>query len=93
MASKATQPRRAWIRHKVQIEITETAIFDDAERAARVLRLLQEAGYRVAPTISHRLFEPVQYQEFLADIKIDKSFIDGLGDRHSAAIVSSIINT
>lgn len=80
---------------KVQIEITETAIFDDAERAARLLRQLQEAGYRVAlddfGTGYSSLFNIKNFS--LDCIKIDKSFIDGLGsDRHSAAIVNSIVH-
>ena len=82
-------------RGKVQIEITETAIFDDADRAALVLRALQDAGYRVAlddfGTGYSSLFNIKNFS--LDCIKIDKSFIDGLGqDRHSAAIVNSIVH-
>ena len=34
--------------NRVQIEITETAIFDDAERAAETLYRLRQMGFRIA---------------------------------------------
>ena len=60
-----------------------------------MLRSLQEAGYRVAlddfGTGYSSLFNIKNFS--LDCIKIDKSFIDGLGkDRHSAAIVNSIVH-
>ncbi|MCB2015317.1 MAG: EAL domain-containing protein [Sphingobium sp.] len=79
----------------VQIEITETAIFEDTQRAADVLREIQEKGYRIAlddfGTGYSSLFNIKNFS--LNCIKIDKSFIEGLGhDKHSAAIVSSIVH-
>lgn len=80
---------------QVQIEITETAIFEDTERAAHVLHQLQERGYRIAlddfGTGYSSLFNIKNFS--LTCIKIDKSFIEGLGqDKHSAAIVNSVVH-
>jgi EAL domain-containing protein (putative c-di-GMP-specific phosphodiesterase class I) len=79
----------------VQIEITETTIFEDVDWAAKVLQQLQDQGYRVAlddfGTGYSSLFNIKSFS--LNCIKIDKSFIEGLGhDRHSAAIVSSVVH-
>jgi len=77
----------------VQIEITETAIFDDSDRAARTLEQLREIGFLVAlddfGTGYSSLFN---IRNFALDcLKIDKSFIDGMGrEVQSAAIVHSI---
>lgn len=94
-----------WLHHRVvdmhvsprnvQIEITETAIFEDTQWAADVLLELQEKGYRIAlddfGTGYSSLFNIKNFA--LSCIKIDKSFIEGLGhDKHSAAIVSSIVH-
>nr|WP_089220348.1 EAL domain-containing protein [Sphingomonas laterariae] len=79
--------------HRVQIEITETAIFDDDLRAAETLQQLRALGFRVAlddfGTGYSSLFN---IRNFALDcLKIDKSFIDGLGrEVESAAIVNSV---
>jgi diguanylate cyclase (GGDEF)-like protein len=80
---------------KVQIEVTETAIFEDVERATEQLREIEARGYRIAlddfGTGYSSLFNIKNFS--LSCIKIDKSFIDGLGkDRHSTAIVGSVIH-
>lgn len=78
---------------RIQVEITETAIFDDVERAEVILHELQTCGFRVAlddfGTGYSSLFN---IKNFALDcLKIDKSFIDGLGrDPSSAAIVSAV---
>lgn len=79
----------------VQIEITETAIFEDTAWAADALHELQNKGYRIAlddfGTGYSSLFNIKNFS--LNCLKIDKSFIEGLGkDKHSAAIVSSIVH-
>lgn len=79
----------------IQIEITETTIFEDTQWAANVLRELQNKGYRIAlddfGTGYSSLFNIKNFS--LNCVKIDKSFIEGLGhDKHSAAIVSSIVH-
>jgi diguanylate cyclase (GGDEF)-like protein len=78
---------------KIQIEITETAIFDDHEHAAETLRLLRSVGFRVAlddfGTGYSSLFN---IRNFSLDcIKVDKSFVDSMGKEHqSAAIINSV---
>jgi diguanylate cyclase (GGDEF)-like protein len=78
---------------RVQIEITETALFDDAESAAQLLTKLQSLGFRVAlddfGTGYSSLFN---LKNFSIDcIKIDRSFIAALGkEENSTAIVTSI---
>jgi diguanylate cyclase (GGDEF)-like protein len=80
---------------RVQIEITETAIFDDAERAADTLYRLRQMGFRIALDDFGTGYSSLyNIRKFALDcLKIDKSFIDGMGrERESAAIVHSIIH-
>jgi len=80
---------------RVQIEITETAIFDDAERAAETLYRLRQMGFRIALDDFGTGYSSLyNIRKFALDcLKIDKSFIDGMGrERESAAIVHSIIH-
>jgi diguanylate cyclase (GGDEF)-like protein len=78
---------------QVQIEVTETAIFDDHDRAARTLRHLRNAGFRVAlddfGTGYSSLFN---IRNFPLDcLKIDRSFVESMGrEPQSAAIVQSV---
>lgn len=78
---------------RVQIEITETALFDDADLAANTLLELRALGFRVAlddfGTGYSSLFH---LKNFSIDcIKVDRSFVASLGrDATSAAIISSI---
>ncbi len=83
------EPRR------VQIEITETAIFDNAERAADTLYRLRQMGFRIALDDFGTGYSSLyNIRKFALDcLKIDRSFIDGMGrERESAAIVHSIIH-
>ena len=78
---------------RIQVEITETAIFDNVERAAVILNDLQSCGFRVAlddfGTGYSSLFNIKNFA--LNCLKIDKSFIDELGrDSSSAAIVTAV---
>jgi len=80
---------------RVQIEITETAIFDDAERAADTLYRLRQMGFRIALDDFGTGYSSLyNIRKFALDsLKIDRSFIDGMGrERESAAIVHSIIH-
>ncbi|MCW4460193.1 EAL domain-containing protein [Sphingomonas sp. BT-65] len=80
---------------RLQIEITETAIFDDAERAADTLYRLRQMGFRIALDDFGTGYSSLyNIRKFALDcLKIDKSFIDGMGkERESAAIVHSIIH-
>ena len=80
---------------RIQIEITETAIFDDAERAAETLYKLRQMGFRIALDDFGTGYSSLyNIRKFALDsLKIDRSFIDGMGrERESAAIVHSIIH-
>ncbi len=80
---------------RVQIEITETAIFDNAERAAETLYRLRQMGFRIALDDFGTGYSSLyNIRKFALDcLKIDRSFIDGLGrERESSAIVHSIIH-
>ncbi|WP_262503916.1 EAL domain-containing protein [Sphingosinithalassobacter sp. CS137] len=80
---------------RFQIEITETAIFDDAERAAETLYRLRQMGFRIALDDFGTGYSSLyNIRKFALDcLKIDRSFIDGMGrERESAAIVHSIIH-
>ncbi|OYY89560.1 MAG: GGDEF domain-containing response regulator [Sphingomonas sp. 28-66-16] len=80
---------------RVQIEITETAIFDDADRAADTLYRLRQMGFRIALDDFGTGYSSLyNIRKFALDcLKIDRSFIDGMGrERESAAIVHSIIH-
>ncbi len=81
--------------NRVQIEITETAIFDDADRAADTLYKLRQMGFRIALDDFGTGYSSLyNIRKFALDcLKIDRSFIDGMGrERESAAIVQSIIH-
>ena len=80
---------------RVQIEITETAIFDNAERAAETLYKLRQMGFRIALDDFGTGYSSLyNIRKFALDcLKIDKSFIDGMGrEKESAAIVHSIVH-
>ena len=80
---------------RVQIEITETAIFDDADRAAETLDRLRALGFRIALDDFGTGYSSLyNIRTFALDVlKIDRSFIDGMPrERESMAIVRSIIH-
>ena len=78
---------------RIQIELTETAIIDDVERAAHNLEVLRAAGMRVALDDFGTGYSSLTYlNQFAIDcIKIDKSFVDNVArDKQSAIIVASV---
>jgi diguanylate cyclase (GGDEF)-like protein len=78
---------------RIQIELTETAIIDDVERAAHNLEVLRSAGMRVALDDFGTGYSSLTYlNQFAIDcIKIDKSFVDNVArDKQSAIIVASV---
>lgn len=80
---------------RIQVEITETAIFDDTERAAKTLRELHDMGFRLAlDDFGTGYSNLLNIKNFALDcIKIDKSFIDGMGEEaNSTAIIQSIMH-
>ncbi len=78
---------------QVQIEITETAIFDDDQGAAETISALRDIGFRIAlddfGTGYSSLFN---IRNFPLDcIKIDKSFVESMGrETQSAAIINAV---
>jgi len=78
---------------RIQIELTETAIIDDVERASKNLDILRRAGVRIALDDFGTGYSSLVYlKQFAIDcIKIDKSFVDNITrDRQSAIIVASV---
>ncbi len=79
---------------RVQIEITERAIFDGTGQVADTLHSLRQMGFRVALDDFGTGYSSLYNIRTIAldCLKIDRSFIDGMGrDREAAAIVHSII--
>ncbi|MCF8506575.1 MAG: bifunctional diguanylate cyclase/phosphodiesterase [Caulobacter sp.] len=78
---------------KLQVELTETAIIDDVERAHENLRVLRAAGVRIALDDFGTGYSSLTYlHRFDIDcIKIDKSFVDDVTrDHQSAMIITSV---
>jgi diguanylate cyclase (GGDEF)-like protein len=78
---------------RLLLEITETALVADPERAARTVAKLQRRGVRVSLDDFGRGQTSLGYLSHLAlyELKIDKSFVLGRGDPTNAAIISSVI--
>jgi EAL domain-containing protein (putative c-di-GMP-specific phosphodiesterase class I) len=75
------------------LEITETALVVDPERAARILARLYREGVRVSIDDFGRGQTSLGYLSHLAlyELKIDKSFILAREDPTNAAIIASVI--
>lgn len=78
---------------RVQVEITETALFEDVERAAVVIAETRALGFRVAlddfGTGYSSLFNLKNFD--ISCIKVDRSFVVSLGkETNATAIVASI---
>ena len=77
------------------LEITESALMRDAESALQVLRALKGIGVSLAIDDFGTGYSSLSYlQRFPLDIlKVDKSFVDELGERaEGAEIVAAVIN-
>ena len=99
-ASFADQVLAALVRHSISpdrlaIEVTETALVADLQRAELSLRRLAAAGVRISvddfgrgqTSLSHLSTLP------LHEVKIDRSFVTDMSEVHShAAIVRSVID-
>jgi diguanylate cyclase (GGDEF)-like protein len=80
--------------HRLEVEITESALVRDLEAVREVLGSLQEAGIRVALDDFGTGYSSLYHlRNFKVDkIKIDRSFIETLGsERESNEIVSALI--
>src|SRR5690606_19271220 len=78
------------------LEVTESAIARDPDRAASVLRELKALGVRLAIDdfgTGYATLDYVRRFSMADELKIDRSFVSGLTDLHSpdAAIVSAAI--
>ena len=77
------------------LEITESAVMEDAQANAQTLRELKALGVRIAIDDFGTGYSSLAYlKRFPVDfLKIDRSFVDGLGhDRDDEGIVSSVVN-
>jgi EAL domain-containing protein (putative c-di-GMP-specific phosphodiesterase class I) len=77
------------------MEITETMLMDDAEHNVDVLRRLQDLGVSIAVDDFGTGYSNLAYlKRFPVDwLKVDKSFVDGLGESPEAtAIVEAIVS-
>jgi EAL domain-containing protein (putative c-di-GMP-specific phosphodiesterase class I) len=88
LATSGLAPRR------LVLEVTESALMDNAQRALAHLRALKELGVQIAIDDFGTGFSSLQYlaQMPVDVLKIDRSFVAGLGvnDRHTT-IVTSVI--
>ena len=82
----------------LSLEITESVLLADAESSTRALRMLKALGIRIAIDDFGTGYSSLTYlQRFPVDVlKIDKAFVEGLGDVRSRsndrAIVSGVID-
>jgi EAL domain-containing protein (putative c-di-GMP-specific phosphodiesterase class I) len=80
--------------HRLTLEVTETAVMDDAEYAVRVLRELKGLGVSISLDDFGTGYSSLVYLKRLpvAKLKIDRSFVDSLpDDAEDTAIVTSVV--
>ncbi|PAQ10287.1 sensor domain-containing protein [Mesorhizobium temperatum] len=78
---------------RLELEITESVLFDDLSRASSILRRLKSLGVKIALDDFGTGYSSLSYlQSFPFDkIKIDKSFVWMLENPQSAAIIRAIV--
>jgi diguanylate cyclase (GGDEF)-like protein len=81
--------------HALQVEVTESALIADPNRAGATLRAITDLGIDIALDdfgTGYSSLERLRHIP-LDEIKIDRTFVAGMADnRHDAAIVDSTIN-
>jgi diguanylate cyclase (GGDEF)-like protein/PAS domain S-box-containing protein len=80
---------------RLTLEVTETAVMEDADHAVRVLRRLKSLGVAIAVDDFGTGYSSLVYLKRLPvdKLKIDRSFVDSLPeDAEDAAIVSSVVS-
>ena len=88
MSSTGIQP------HRLELEVTETAMMQDRDRAALILKQLAEMGISVAVDDFGTGYSNLSYLvDFpFSKLKIDKSFVSRIdSDSSSGAVVSTIV--
>jgi EAL domain-containing protein (putative c-di-GMP-specific phosphodiesterase class I) len=78
----------------IEVELTESVLMSDPERANGVLRRLHQMGVRIAIDDFGTGYSSLSYlKRFPAEtVKIDRSFISGLpGDNDDTAITQAVI--
>ncbi|SDH85552.1 PAS domain S-box-containing protein/diguanylate cyclase (GGDEF) domain-containing protein [Pseudomonas benzenivorans] len=79
----------------LELEITETVLLDNAERAVYTMHALKDLGVRIAIDDFGTGFSSLNYLKRLPidKVKIDRSFVqDVISDQHDAAITQGIIS-
>ncbi|KQT33364.1 hypothetical protein ASG29_04705 [Sphingomonas sp. Leaf412] len=80
---------------RLQIEITETAIFDDVDHAADTLYRLRQMGFRIALDDFGTGYSSLyNIRKFPLDaLKIDRSFVEAMmREREATAVVQAIVH-
>jgi EAL domain-containing protein (putative c-di-GMP-specific phosphodiesterase class I) len=79
--------------HSLALEITESVLMHDAASAVRWLHELKQLGLQVAIDDFGTGYSSLSYlQQFPVDtLKIDKSFVDGIGSEAERATLASAI--
>lgn len=80
--------------YRLQLEITESVVMDNSERATHVLRELCELGVKTAMDDFGTGYSSLAYLKTLPlnNLKVDRSFVKGLGqDKDDSAIVRLVI--
>ena len=78
----------------IQVELTETALMDDIEHAIQVLGVLKQLGIRISLDDFGTGYSSLYQLRHLpvTEVKIDRSFIDSIGDEGSLAFVAGIVS-
>lgn len=79
--------------HRLELEITESLIMQDAHEAVRVMKQIQQLGVRIAiDDFGYGYSSLSALKDFpVTRLKIDKSFIDAIGDNVKARSVASAV--
>jgi EAL domain-containing protein (putative c-di-GMP-specific phosphodiesterase class I) len=80
--------------HRLEIEITESAYFEDPDRAIAELLELRSHGIRIALDDFGTGYASISLLRLLPldKIKIDKSFVDAINRSDGAAIVQAVVS-